>query len=127
MLDSGAMENFINNWVVMKLRLGLKKLAFPKPVYTVNGSMNRNGEITHYCDLLVRQGNKKLRQQFYITNIGKDDFILGYLWFQGFNPDVDWAKNQLKGPQVKIKTIRYNIITHAKQWAKETHNKIDIA
>ena len=62
----------------------------------------------------------------YITNIGEDDFILGYPWFQGFNPDIDWANNQLKGPQVKIKTIRHNIIICAKQWIKETCDKINI-
>jgi len=127
LLDSGATENFINNWAVTRLRLGLKKLAFPKPVYTIDGSMNKNGEITHYCDLLVKQGQKKLRQRFYVTNIGKDNFILGYPWFQGFNPDVDWANNQLQGPQVKIETIRHDIIICAKQWVKETRNKIDIA
>ena len=89
--------------------------------------MNKNGEITHYYDLLVKQGQKKLRQQFYVTKIGKDDFILGYPWFQGFNPDVNWANNQLKGPQVKIETIRHDIITCAKQQVKETCDKIDIA
>jgi len=89
--------------------------------------MNKNGEITHYCNLFIKQGQKKLRQQFYVTNIGKDDFILGYPWFWGFNPDVDWANNQLKGPQIKIETIRHNIITRAKQWIKEIHDKIDIA
>jgi len=89
--------------------------------------MNKNGEITHYCDLLVKQGQKKLRQQFYVTNIGKDNFILGYPWFRGFNLDINWANNQLKGPQIKIETIRHDIITHAKQWVKETCDKINIA
>ena len=109
-----------------RLRLGTKKLPFPKPVYTVDSSMNKNGEITHYCNLLVKQGQKKLRQRFYVTNIGKDDFILGYPWFQGFNPDVDWANNQLKGPQVKVETIRHNIMEQAKKWIKETCEQAEI-
>ena len=88
--------------------------------------MNKNGEITHYCDLLVKQGQKKLRQQFYVTNIGKDDFILGYPWFRGFNPDVNWAINQLKGPQVKVETIRYDTMEHAKKWIKETRKQAEI-
>ena len=121
------MENFVNNQAVTRLRLGIKKLPFPKPVYTVNSSMNKNGEITHYCDLLVKQGQKKLRQRFYITNIGKDNFILGYPWFQGFNPDVDWTNNQLKGPQVKVETIRYYIMKHAKEWIKEMCKQIEIS
>ena len=127
LLDSGATENFINHQAVTRLRLGTKKLPFPKPVYTVDSSMNKNGEITHYCDLLVKQGQKKLRQQFYVTNIGKDNFILGYPWFRGFNPDVDWANNQLKGPQVKIETIRHDIMERAKEWVKETREQIEIS
>ena len=126
MLDSGATENFVNNRAVTRLRLGTKKLPFPKPVYTVDGSMNKNGEITHYCNLLVKQGQKKLRQWFYVTNIGKDNFILGYPWFRGFNPDVNWANNQLKGPQVKVETIRHNIMEHAKKWVKETREQAKI-
>jgi len=62
LLNSRATENFINNQAATRLQLGLKKLPFPKPVYIVDRSMNKNGQIIHYCDLFVKQGQKKLRQ-----------------------------------------------------------------
>ena len=40
-----------------------------------------------------------------MSNLGKDRFILGYPWFRAFVPDIDWANNALRGPQVKMETI----------------------
>jgi len=54
---------------------------------------------------MVKQGNKKVRQHFYVSNLGKDRFILGYPWFWAFNPDIDWAEAKLKGPGIKMETI----------------------
>jgi len=64
--------------------------------------MNRHGTITHACDLMVKQGNKKVQQCFYVSNLGKDRFILGYPWFRAFNPDINWANAELRGPGIKI-------------------------
>jgi len=77
LLNLGATENFIDHATVARLRLGTKKLNLQRPVYNVNGTMNRHGTITHACDLMVKQGNKKVWQHFYISNLGKDRFILG--------------------------------------------------
>jgi len=59
LLDSGATESFIDSETVKRLRLGTKKLEFQRPVYNVDGTENKHGTITHACDLLVKQGNKK--------------------------------------------------------------------
>jgi len=60
--------------------LGTQKLPTPRPVWNVDGMPNRNGTITHACDLIVKKGHKKERQRFFISNLGKDRFILGYPW-----------------------------------------------
>ena len=78
LLDSGATENFIDTKTVIKMCLETQKLAIRRPVYNVDRSPNQNGIITHAVDLLVKQGNQKERQCFYVTNLGKDAFILGY-------------------------------------------------
>ena len=109
LLDSGATENFIDSKTVVKLRLGTQKLTIRRLVYNVDGSPNLNGAITHAVDLLVKQGNRKERQRFYVTNLGKDSFILGYPWFRTFSPTIDWKNGKIIGPIVKMETIHFGI------------------
>jgi len=65
---------------------------------------NIHSTITQTYKLCIKQGNKEAKQTFYVTNLGKDKFILGYPWFQSFTPDIDWAKAQLQGPKIGIET-----------------------
>jgi len=106
LLDTGATENFINYKTVTRLRLGTQKLTIPRPVFNVDGTNNRHGTITHACDLMVKQGNWKEQQHFYVSNLGRDRFILGYPWFRTFTPDIDWTNAQLHGPQIKMETLK---------------------
>jgi len=50
----------------------MKKLPYPRPVFNVDGTLNRHGTITHACDLLITKGNKRERQRFFVTNLGRD-------------------------------------------------------
>ena len=118
LLDSGATENFVDFKTICQLRLGTKKLIVPRPVYNVDGTPNFHRTIMQTCKLWIKQGNKKAKQTFYATNLGKDRFILGYPWFHSFNPDIDWVKAQLQGPKVGIET------THLAT-AKRVHNWLD--
>jgi len=61
LLDTGATENFIDSETVKKLHLGMKELPYQRPIFNVDGTPNRQGKISHYCDLMVSQGN--LRRQ----------------------------------------------------------------
>ena len=44
---------------------------------------------------------------FYIANLGRDRLILGYPWFQKFNPQFNWKTNTLEGEEVEIDTAGY--------------------
>ena len=125
LLDSGATENFINANTVKRLQLGTTKLNFQRPVYNVDGTENKHGTITHACELLVKQRNKKERLQFYVSNLGKDRFILGYPWFRKFNPDIDWENAKLRGPQVKVETIQHDAKLQAEAWIKYKKERND--
>jgi len=57
LLNTGATENFIDSETVKKLCLGMKELPYQRPIFNVNGTPNRQGKISHYCDLMVSQGN----------------------------------------------------------------------
>jgi len=91
LLDTGATENFIDSETVKKLRLGMKELPYQQPVFNVDGTPNRQGKISHYCDLMVSQGNLRRQLHFFVTNLGRDHFLFGYPWFKAFKPDIDWG------------------------------------
>ena len=59
LLDLGATENFINMQYAKELRLPIKRLQQPQPVYNVDGTRSKNGDIEHYTDLEMQTGNKK--------------------------------------------------------------------
>src|SRR4029077_19546134 len=123
LLDTGATENFLDHTTVTRLRLGTKRMPVPRIIYNVDGTLNRSGTITQYCDLLVSQGDKKVRQRFYVTNRGSNRFILGSPWFKAFKPQINWDNDTLLGPQIKIETIRHGIMERIKK-VKETINRI---
>jgi hypothetical protein len=51
LLDSGATHNFIDKRAVKTLGLGMHLLKQPLHVSNVDGTLNRSGDITHYCNL----------------------------------------------------------------------------
>jgi len=118
LLDTGATENFIDHTTVVKLRLGMKKLPYPCPVFNVDGTLNCHGTITHACDLLVTKGNKREHQRFFVTNLGRDRLLFGYPWFKAFKPEIDWEKGTLLGPKVQMETLLFGTLQRAKTWVK---------
>ena len=72
LLDSGAMENVINKRTVTTLRLGTQTLVQPLSIHNVDRTMNREGQITQYCDLWIRQGKQNTKLRFYVTSLGRD-------------------------------------------------------
>jgi len=106
LLDTRATENFIDSETVKKLCLGMKELPYHQPIFNVDRTLNRQGKITHYCDLMVSKGNIRQQLRFFITNLGRDRFLFSYPWFKAFKPNIDWENRTLKGPKVKVETIQ---------------------
>jgi Retroviral aspartyl protease len=105
LIDSGAMENFIDYRTAVWWRLNTKNLWHPHKVYNMDRMENQGGIISKSCVLHVRQGEQQITQQFYVTNLGQDHVILGYPWLQKFNPEIDWEEGQLIGEEVKLEEI----------------------
>jgi hypothetical protein len=78
LLNSGAMENFINSQDVKCLNLPTKQLNRPHAVYNVNETANCQGKITHYVGLEVWTGQKQTNMHFFINNLGETKAILRY-------------------------------------------------
>ena len=107
LLDCSATHNFIDPHAIKTLSMGTNLLKQPLLVHNVDGTINRDGTITHYCNLWVRRGKQVEKLGFYVANLGRDQMILGYPWFQKFNPQFDWNTHTLKGDEVEIDTVGY--------------------
>ena len=107
LLDSGAMDNFIDLQTVKTCTLGTRKLKQPHLINNVDGTPNQAGSITDYCLLNIRQGDKTVTQAFYITNLGRDRLILGDPWFKEFNPRINWSKRLLEGASLQLETLSF--------------------
>ncbi len=127
LLDCGATKNFIDTQTLEKLGMGARLLQHPRMVHNVDGIENQAGTITKYCNLYVKKGQEKKKQRFFVANLGKDHLILGHLWFQVFNPRINWAKNELEGENIVIETAGYQskkttqIDNIAQQWAERAN------
>jgi hypothetical protein len=96
LLDSGATENFISEDLAYQLRLPITRLHQPRPLFNIDGTKNRKGDITRYTDLEIQTGNKHRRMRFFLTDLGSQRMILGYPWFAAMQPQIDWARGWLE-------------------------------
>jgi hypothetical protein len=107
LLDSGASENLIDeeSWK----RLGTKAFALPKPVtiYNLNGMENKQGRISQYCWLKVRQGDKEYAMKFFIVKMGRDHLILRHPFLSIVDPEIDWQKKRIIGLAIDISTVGF--------------------
>jgi hypothetical protein len=46
-------------------------------------------------DLILRLGEQQRKQRFYIATLGQDRAILSFPFLNKFNPNINWAKNEI--------------------------------
>jgi hypothetical protein len=102
LLDTGATENFINPNYARWLRLPVQKLEEPQQVFNVNGTQNKQGQITHFIDLDVQTGSSHWTMRFFLTNLGEQKVILGYPLFAATQPIIDWARGWIAYEQLPV-------------------------
>jgi hypothetical protein len=90
LVDSGATDNFIDPRFLRRMGLGTRKLTTPKRLYNVDDTTNRAGQVTDYMDLDVRTNGIHKEMRFLVSNIGREDAILGYPWLATFEPHFSW-------------------------------------
>jgi hypothetical protein len=102
LLDSGATENFINISYAQKLNLPIWKLTQERRLFNVNGTPNKAGTLKYYTNIVTRTGTKRTHLQYFLTDLGDNQVILGYLWFASAQPQIDWAKGWIDYQQLPI-------------------------
>jgi hypothetical protein len=71
-------------------------LYHPIPIYNVDGSPNEAGSILEVVDLTLYYRDHSERATFTVTNLGKQNIILGLNWLREHNPEVDWTSGEVK-------------------------------
>ena len=97
LLDCGATKCFIHPRAVEHLQLTTRTLVKPQKVQNVDGTPNKSGEILKAVNLLVNNNGWKASHAFFVADIGQDDFILGYPFFEASTPNIDWSGGWIEG------------------------------
>ena len=87
LVDSGAMENFMNLEYAKYLQLPIKHLEEPRKLFNVDGTTNKSGALQYYTDLQIQTGTHRTNLRFFITDLGDNKAILGYPWFASVQPN----------------------------------------
>ena len=95
LIDSVATDNFISPQLIKRLEISTLPVKLPICIWNVDGTHNQGEAITHYTDLKVQTGEQKKTLRFLITNLGRDEVILGYPWFTAFEPKFHWQDSTL--------------------------------
>ena len=98
MIDCGASDIFINKRFVHLNKILTHKLDKPRPVYNIDGSLNKAGSITHGVWLTMSIGSYTEKLRFYITDLGPEDIILGGPWFDRVDPIIHWKERSIEIP-----------------------------
>ena len=90
LVDSSATDNFIHPRFVQRMKLGTRELPTPKKLYNIDNTTNKVGNVTHYVNLLIKTAGKKKEMWFLVSDVGREDAILGYPWLATFEPNFSW-------------------------------------
>ena len=97
-LDCDCHSTIIDPRVIKKY--GFKKWKAPvtRKVLNADGTVNKNGKITHFIREHLTIDNVRQRMEIPIMHCGDADIMLGLDWFVAYNPQIDWRKGTLTIP-----------------------------
>ena len=96
LLDSGATGNFIDKDFVRTKGISTRSISRPIPVFNVDGSPNKAGQISKVADVVLRYKTYSERTLLAVSNLGKQSMILGYTWLKDHNPEVNWQTGKVQ-------------------------------
>jgi len=96
LLNSGATGMFIDKRTAAKHGFRLQKLKRPIIVRNVDGMNNSREAITHQVKANVYYKGHIERMRMDVCDLGKTEIILGMLWLQVHNPEINWETREVK-------------------------------
>ena len=95
LVDSGAGGIFIDQNFAWKHNIRQMELEPPIKAQNVDGTKNKQGTICFYTNLDIKIGNQTFQERFYVTGLGSQKVIFGFLWLQKHNPEINWTKGMV--------------------------------
>ena len=96
LLDSGATGNFIDRDFVRTKGINTQSISRPIPVYNVDGSPNKAGQISEVVDVVLRYKTYSERTLLTVSSLGRQNMILSYTWLKDHNPEVNWQTREVQ-------------------------------
>jgi hypothetical protein len=73
----------------------LYQLPYPIPVYNVDGTQNKIGELREFTELIMRIETHQEKLRFYVSEIGRAKAILGMKWLKKHDPEISWRQGKV--------------------------------
>jgi len=96
LLDCGATGSFIDRDFVRSKGINTWTLSHNIPVFNVDGSPNKAGQISEVVDIVFCYKTHSERIFLAVSRLGKQSLILGYDWLKDHNPRIDWEKGEVE-------------------------------
>jgi len=96
LVDCSATGDFIDEGFVERSKIPTRNLSQPIPVFNVDGSPNEAGSITKVADMIMTYKGHSERILLAVTQLGKQDTILGMTWLKKHNPEIDFTTGSVK-------------------------------
>jgi len=96
LLDCKATGSLIDRDFVRSKGMNTQTLSYNIPVFNVDGSPNKAGQISEVVDIVLHYKTHSKRMLLAISGLGKQSLILGYDWLKDHNPRIDWEKGEVE-------------------------------
>jgi len=96
LLDSGATRSLIDRDFVHSKGMNTWTLSHNIPVFNVDSSPNKAGQISEVMDVVFHYKTHSERMLLAVFGLGKQSLILGYNWLKNHNPKIDWEKGEVE-------------------------------
>ena len=96
LLDSGAIEMFMDRRTVAQHGFRLWKLERPIMVRNIDGTNNSERAIIYQVEVNVYYKGHMEMIRMDMCNLGKTEVILGMLWLQAHNLEINWETREIK-------------------------------
>jgi len=96
LLDSRATGNFIDKDFVCTKGINTRSISCPIPVFNMDGSPNKAGQISEVVDVVLHYKTYFERTLLAISNLGKQSMILSYTWLKDHNLEVNWQTGEVQ-------------------------------
>jgi len=118
LLDCGVTGSFIDRDFVCSKGMNTRTLSHNIPVFNVDSSPNKAGQISEVIDVVLWYKTHSKRMLLAVSGLGKQNLILGYDWLKDHNPKIDWEKEE-----VKITHCLLRCEGGCTLWKEQTHQK----